>query len=244
MRKNRKLIAGIGVLIAVCAVCAAAAVWRMAGRMEDGNYYIEEFDGDRMYVRSAESADAGRHMVEVPEDAIISIYDLEPLLRMQVSATYEELQELWTPDNVYSLHFGGGELVQIREYSAQDDSYSYLTEEDLGQSYYTIRPGEEDGQLVAVPVRYMESEDAETMNLPGEAETYTSADGGWTSIAYADEAKTVYLQEDTRYYILTSYDASRSSWQEIEENCFYDGNTMRLLLDGDKVVCLVAYEVM
>ncbi len=242
MRKRRRRIAGIGGLIAACAVCVLFAVSRTETRLEDGNYRIEKFDGARMYVRSAESADAGQHIVEVPEDALISIYDLEPLLQMQVSATYEELQEFWTPDNVYSLHFYDGELVQIREYSAQDDSFSYLTEGDLGQAYYTVSPGEEDGQLVAVPVRYMESENAETADLPEEAETDPFADGGWTSIAYTDEAKTVYLQEDTRYYILTSYDASRSSWQEIEENGFCDGNTMRLLLDGDKVVCLVAYD--
>ena len=244
MGKRRRLIAGIGVLIAVCAVCVFFALSRMETGLEDGDYCIEKFDGTRMYVRSAESADAGQHIVEVPEDAVISIYDLEPLLHMQVSATYEELQEFWTPDNVYSLHFYDGELVQIREYSAQDDSFSYLTDGDLGQTYYTVSPGEEDGQLMAVPVRCMESEDAETADLPGEAETDTFADGGRTRIAYTDEGKTVYLQEDTRYYILTSYDASRSSWQEIEANCFYDGNTMRLLLDGDKVVCLVAYEVM
>lgn len=68
-----------------------------------------------------------------------------------------------------------------------------------------------------------------------------SAEHGDGLIFYPERQSTVSMQEDTRCYVCTATEVYRADMEEVLERM--NGTVVRLLLEGDAVVCAVVYDI-
>lgn len=210
----------------------------------DGAYYIEEFFADGIAVRAAESSQRQRlyFREDFWEDGelFLAAYGLEPLIDMPVQCTYEELQEQWTSDQVYHVFGPDGKVTMIRQ-TGEDQSFSYLNDDELGQAIYTAEETETDGELLVTPVRYIPQEELEEVSRMESRPIEVSVEHGDGLIFYPERQSTVSMQEDTRCYVCTATEVYRADMEEVLERM--NGTVVRLLLEGDAVVCAVVYDI-